>query len=147
VPQVGTVEIEKGAWIGSNVTIDRATIGVTRIRRGARVENLSQIGHNVEVGENTVIRPQVGVAGSTRIGAESYVGEKSGINGHIEIGNDVTIFPFSGIPKGLADGANVMGAPARPVEIEESLQQLVKDLPDIVKDIKRLRQKMVEEKK
>lgn len=147
VPQVGTVEIEKGAWIGSNVTIDRATIGVTRIRRGAQIENLAQIGHNVEVGEDTVIRPQVGVAGSTRIGAKSYVGEKSGINGHIEIGNDVTIFPFSGIPKGLADGASVMGAPARPVEIEESLQKLVKDLPDIVKDLKRLRQKMTEEEK
>lgn len=142
VPQVGTVEVERGVWIGSNVTIDRATIGVTRIRRRARIENLAQIGHNVEVGEDTVIRPQVGVAGSTRIGARSYVGEKSGINGHIEIGNNVTIFPFSGIPKGLKDGENVMGTPANPVKIEESLQKLVHDLPDIVKDLKLLRKKV-----
>ena len=65
IPQLGTVEIEDDAWIGSNATIDRATIGATRIRRGARIDNLAQIGHNVEIGEDTVLRPQVGVAGST----------------------------------------------------------------------------------
>jgi len=142
IPQVGIVEIEDDVWIGSNVTIDRATLGVTRIRRGARIDNLVQIGHNVEVGEDTVLRPQVGVAGSTVIGSGCVIGEKAGINGHIRLGNGVTVHAFSGAHKGLNDGDSVMGLPAKPVESEKSLQQVLFELPNIVREFRRLKRKL-----
>jgi len=121
VPQTGTVQIEDNVWIGCNVTIDRATLGCTYVRRGACIDNLVQIGHNVDVGEGTVIRPQVGIAGSTSIGSESRIGEKAGIIGHLEIGKDVTIHPFAAITKGVHDGQEMMGAPAKAVETERSI--------------------------
>jgi UDP-3-O-[3-hydroxymyristoyl] glucosamine N-acyltransferase len=93
----------------------------------------------VEVGEHTVVMPQVGIAGSTIIGTGCLIGEKAGVTGHIEIANNVTIHPFSGINKGLGDGEHVMGAPARPVEMETYLQSLVGGLPTIVKDIQQIR--------
>jgi len=142
IPQVGTVEIEDNAWIGSNVTIDRATIGVTRVRRGAQIHNLVQIGHNVDIGEDTVVRPRVGIAGSTTIGSECFIGEQAGIINHIEIGNKVIIHPFSGITKTLEDGENVMGAPARPVDMERSVQAFLQDLPELVRDFQRLKRKL-----
>ncbi len=142
IPQVGTVEIEDDAWIGSNVTIDRATLGVTRVKRGARIDNLAQIGHNVEVGEETVLRSQVGVAGSTSIGAGCHIGEKTGISGHLEIGNNVVVHPFSGIHKGIKDGESVMGTPAKSVENEKTLQKIVRDLPNLVRDFQRLKRKL-----
>jgi UDP-3-O-[3-hydroxymyristoyl] glucosamine N-acyltransferase len=144
IPQVGIVDIEDDVWIGSNVTIDRATVGATRIRCRARIENLVQIGHNVDVGEETVVRPQVGVAGSTTIGAESYIGEQAGIINHIEIGKHVTIHPSSAIVKKLSDGQHVMGAPAKPVELEESLQAILSELPDIMREFQRLRRKLAD---
>ncbi len=142
IPQVGTVEIEDDVWIGSNVTIDRATIGVTRIRHGARVDNLAQIGHNVEVGEHTVLRSQVGVAGSAVIGSGCEIGEKTGINGHIEIGDNVSVHPFSGLHKAIKSGEKVMGAPARPVENEKSIQAILRELPNIVREFQRLKRKL-----
>jgi len=142
IPQIGTVEIEDDVWIGSNVTIDRATLGVTRIRRGARIDNLVQIGHNVEVGEETVLRPQVGIAGSATIGAGCQIGEKTGINGHIEIGDNVNVRAFSGVHRGLDAGASVMGAPAKPVESEMAIQKIVLDLPNMVRDFQRLKRKL-----
>jgi UDP-3-O-[3-hydroxymyristoyl] glucosamine N-acyltransferase len=142
IPQVGIVEIEDDVWVGSNVTIDRATIGATRIRRGARIDNLAQIGHNVEIGTHTVLRPQVGVAGSTVIGSGSIIGEKTGINGHITVGNGVTVYAFSGIHKGLDDGEIVRGLPAQPVESEKALQRILRELPNLVREFKRLKQKL-----
>ncbi|RJP70801.1 MAG: UDP-3-O-(3-hydroxymyristoyl)glucosamine N-acyltransferase [Candidatus Abyssobacteria bacterium SURF_17] len=142
IPQLGIVEIEDDVWIGSNVTIDRATVGATRIRRGARIDNLVQIGHNVEVGENTVVRPQVGIAGSTTIGADSYIGQQVGIINHIAIGRNVTIHPLSGITKGVTDGEHVMGAPAKPIELEKSLQELLGELPCIMKEFQDLRRRL-----
>lgn len=143
IPQVGTVEIEDAVWIGSNVTIDRATIGVTRIRHGARIDNLAQIGHNVEVGEHTVLRSQVGVAGSTVIGAGCEIGEKTGIKGHIEIGDNVNVSAFSGIHRGLNAGEKVMGVPARPVESEKSIQAILRELPNLLREFQRLKRKLM----
>lgn len=143
IPQLGTVKIEDDVWIGSNVTIDRATVGATKIRRSAQIHNLVQIGHNVEIGEETVVRPRVGIAGSTTIGAESYIGEQAGIINHIEIGKRVTVHPFSGITKKIGDGQHVMGAPARPVEVERSVQTFLLELPELVKDIQQLKKKLL----
>ena len=142
IPQVGTVEIEDDAWIGSNVTIDRATIGVTRIRRGARVDNLAQIAHNVEVGERSVLGPQVGVAGSSIIGSDCDIGEKTGINGHITIGDNVSVHPFSGLHRSIGNDEKVMGAPAYPVEREKTLQAILRELPSIVREFQRLKRKL-----
>jgi UDP-3-O-[3-hydroxymyristoyl] glucosamine N-acyltransferase len=143
IPQLGTVKIDDDVWIGSNVTIDRATVGATKIKRGAQIHNLVQIGHNVEIGEETIVRPRVGIAGSTTVGAESYIGEQAGIINHIEIGNRVTIHPFSGITKKIGDGQNVMGAPAKPVEVEKSVQAFLLELPELVRDVQQLKKKMI----
>ncbi len=145
IPQMGTVEIEDDVWIGSNVAIDRATLGKTRIGRGARIDNLVQVGHNVDVGAYSIIRSKVGIAGSTTIGAQTYVGEQVGIIGHINIGRGVTIHPFAGITKGLDDGASVMGAPARPVESEQPIQKIIQELPDLMRDFQAIK-RMVSDK-
>lgn len=142
IPQLGTVKVEDDVWIGSNVTIDRATVGATKIRRSAQIHNLVQIGHNVEIGEETIVRPRVGIAGSTTVGAESYIGEQSGIINHIEIGKRVTVHPFSGITKKVNDGQHVMGAPAKPVAVEKSIQTFLLELPELVKDIQQLKRKL-----
>ena len=88
------------------------------------------------------MRTQVGVAGSTRIGAGCSIGEKSGIAGHIEIGDGVFVQAFSGITKGLNGGSNVMGIPAQPTENEKSVQELVRDLPNIIRDVKYLKRRL-----
>jgi len=146
IPQTGTIKIEDDVWIGSNVTIDRATLGCTYIRRAACIDNLVQIGHNVEIGERAVIRPQVGIAGSTSIGAGSHIGEKVGVIGHLAIGSNVTVHPFSGLTKGLNDGQEVMGAPARPAQTERSIQSLVQELPNMVREFQRLRRRVNSER-
>lgn len=112
VAQIGNVVIGDGVEIGSGTTIDRATLGSTRIGSGVKLDNLIQIAHNVEVGENTVIAAQTGVAGSTKIGKNCMIGGQVGIVGHIQIGDDVKIAAQSGVGADLKDGAIVQGSPA-----------------------------------
>ena len=97
VPQIGNVVIEDNVEIGANVTIDRATIGSTIIKTGAKLDNLIQIAHNVEVGESTVIAAQAGVSGSTKIGKSVMIGGQAGIVGHIQIGDGAKINAQSGV--------------------------------------------------
>ena len=87
----------------------------------------------------------MGVAGSTVIGADCVIGEKAGINGHIRLGDCVTVHPFSGIHKGLDHGENVMGLPAKSVENEKALQQILRELPNLVREFKRLKRKLTGE--
>lgn len=112
VPQIGNVIIEDNVEIGSCSTIDRATLGSTVIRKGAKLDNQIQIAHNVEIGENTVIAAQTGIAGSTKIGKNCMIGGQVGIVGHITIGDGVRIQAQSGIGKSLKDGEVVQGSPA-----------------------------------
>jgi UDP-3-O-[3-hydroxymyristoyl] glucosamine N-acyltransferase len=112
MPQVGNVVIEDNVEIGSNTTIDRATMGSTVIHKGVKLDNLIQIGHNVEIGENTVIAAQSGVAGSTKIGRDCMIGGQVGIIGHITIGNGVKIAAQSGVGNNIPDGATIQGSPA-----------------------------------
>jgi UDP-3-O-[3-hydroxymyristoyl] glucosamine N-acyltransferase len=112
VAQIGNVVIEDNVEVGANTTIDRATLGSTVIKRGVKLDNLIQIAHNVEVGENTVIAAQTGIAGSTRIGKNCMIGGQVGITGHLNIGNDVKIAAQSGISTDVADGSIIMGSPA-----------------------------------
>ncbi|RZJ35044.1 MAG: UDP-3-O-(3-hydroxymyristoyl)glucosamine N-acyltransferase [Flavobacterium sp.] len=112
VPQIGNVVIEDNVDIGSCTTIDRATMGSTIIRKGVKLDNQIQIAHNVEIGENTVIAAQTGVAGSTKIGKNCMIGGQAGIAGHLIIGNNVRIQAQSGVGKNIADGETVQGSPS-----------------------------------
>jgi len=112
VAQIGNVIIEDHVEIGANTTIDRATLGSTIIRKGVKIDNLIQIAHNVEIGENTVIAAQTGVAGSTKIGKNCMIGGQVGIIGHLTIGDNVKIAAQSGIGQNLKDNEIVQGSPA-----------------------------------
>lgn len=112
VAQIGNVILEDHVEVGANTTIDRATLGHTIIRKGVKLDNLIQIAHNVEIGENTVIAAQTGVAGSTKIGKNCMIGGQVGIIGHLSIGNNVKIAAQSGIGNNLKDNVIVQGSPA-----------------------------------
>lgn len=112
IPQIGNVIIEDNVEIGANTTIDRATMGCTKIKSGVKLDNLIQIAHNVEVGENTVMAAQAGVAGSAKIGQWCMIGGQVGVAGHISIGDKVTVGAQSGIPSNVKSGSKLMGYPA-----------------------------------
>lgn len=112
IPQLGNVVIADDVEIGANTTIDRATMGSTRIDRGVKLDNLIQVAHNCHIGHSTVMAAQVGVAGSTQIGAECMVGGQVGFAGHIQVGDRVQIGAQSGIPSNVADDSRLMGYPA-----------------------------------
>lgn len=109
IPQIGIVEIEDNVEIGANTTIDRATLGRTLICRGAKIDNLVQIAHNVTVGENSVIAAQAGIAGSTKLGKNVTLAGQVGVVNHIEIGDGATIGPQSGVPQSVPAGALLSG--------------------------------------
>lgn len=139
VPQIGNVIIEDHVEIGSCSTIDRATLGSTIIRKGVKLDNHIQIAHNVEIGENTVIASQTGIAGSTKVGKNCMIGGQVGIVGHITIGDNVKIQAQSGIGKSLKDGEVVQGSPA--FNYGDFAKSFVhfKNLPTIVKDLENLK--------
>ena len=113
VPQTGNVVIEDHVEIGANTTIDRATMGSTIIRKGVKLDNLIQIAHNVEIGENTVIAAQTGIAGTTKIGKDCMIGGQVGIVGHITIADKVKIAAQSGVMTSIVnEGEIVQGSPA-----------------------------------
>ncbi len=109
---LGNVDIKDNVNIGSNVTIDRASLDSTIIGNNVRIDNLVQIAHNVMIGDNTVIAAQCGIAGSTEIGSNCTIGGQAGITGHIKIGNNVTIAAKSGVTKNIEDNSVVAGFPA-----------------------------------
>lgn len=112
IPQIGNVVIEDNVDVGANTTIDRATMGSTIIRKGAKLDNLVQIGHNVEVGSNSAMAAQVGIAGSTKVGKHVLIGGQVGMAGHLKIGDRVKIAAQSGIGSDIKDDATMMGSPA-----------------------------------
>jgi UDP-3-O-[3-hydroxymyristoyl] glucosamine N-acyltransferase len=138
VPQIGNVIIEDHVEIGSNTTIDRATIGSTLIKSGAKLDNLLQIAHNVEVGNNTVIAAQTGVSGSTKIGNNVMIGGQAGIVGHINIGDGAKINAQSGVGKSLKPGQSVTGSPAYDYGQAIRSQATARNLPEMEKRIKEL---------
>jgi len=112
VPQIGNVIIEDHVDIGAGTTIDRATLGSTIIKKGVKLDNHIQIAHNVEIGENTAIAAQTGIAGSTKIGKNCLIGGQVGIAGHLTIGDRVKIQAQSGIGRDIKDDAMLQGSPA-----------------------------------
>jgi UDP-3-O-[3-hydroxymyristoyl] glucosamine N-acyltransferase len=138
VPQIGNVIIEDGVEIGANATIDRATIGSTLIKAGAKLDNLLQIAHNVEVGNNTVIAAQAGVSGSTKIGNNVQIGGQAGIVGHIQIGDGAKVNAQSGVSKSIDAGKAVTGSPAFDYTSALRSQATSRNLPEIEKRLKEL---------
>lgn len=144
VAQIGNVIIEDNVEIGANTTIDRATLGSTIIRKGAKIDNLIQIAHNVEVGENTVIAAQSGVAGSAKIGRNCMIGGQVGIIGHLEIGDNVKIAAQSGISTTVPENTIIMGSPAFDISAYRksyvhfrNLPKLANRLSDLEKEMKK----------
>ena len=138
IPQLGCVEIDDDVEVGANTTIDRATMGRTHISKGTKLDNLIQIAHNVEVGANTVMASQVGVAGSAKIGSNCMIGGQVGIAGHISVGDKVNIGAQSGIPSSVSSGKTIMGYPA--IDSQKWLRQCVylNRLPDLFQSVKKL---------
>lgn len=138
VPQIGNVVIEDHVEIGANASIDRATIGSTIIRSGAKLDNLIQIAHNVEVGNSTVIAAQAGVSGSTKIGKNVMIGGQVGIVGHLQIGDGAKINAQSGVSKSLDPGKVVTGSPAHDYTAALRSQAIGRNLPELEKRVKEL---------
>lgn len=138
IPQVGHVIVEDDVEIGANCAIDRGTIGHTLIRKGAKLDNLIQIAHNVEVGEHTVIAAQTGVSGSTVLGHHVVLAGQVGLVGHIEIGDHVTIGAKAGVSKDLGgEGTMYRGTPAREIHEELRLEAALRHLPDLIRTVRR----------
>jgi UDP-3-O-[3-hydroxymyristoyl] glucosamine N-acyltransferase len=146
VPQIGNVIIEDHVEIGSNTSIDRATMGSTIIRRGVKLDNFIQIAHNVEVGENTVIAALTGVSGSTKIGKNCMIGGQVGVAGHLKIGDNVKIGAQSGISHSIKDGEIVVGTPALPIRNFKKSSILFKNLEDLYLRIQNLEKQLNNEK-
>jgi len=153
IPQVGHVVIEDDVEIGSCTCVDRGTLGVTRIGRGTKIDNLVQIAHNVQVGEDTVMAGQAGVAGSTVIGNHCTFGGQAGTAGHIKIGNNVTLAGRGGISNDVGDDQNLAGFPAMPHREWLKTTMTLTHLPEMRREIRqlrneidRLKRKLLEEK-
>jgi len=148
VPQVGNVIIEDNVEIGSNTTIDRATIGSTIIKKGVKLDNLIQVAHNVEIGERTFIAAQTGISGSTKIGKDCLVGGQVGFAGHLTIADGVKIGAQSGIPSSIKEkGAIIQGTPAINLMNFQKSSIVFKLLPDLRREIIDLKRELEEYKK
>jgi len=139
IPSFGTVIIEAGAEIGAGTTIDRGALGPTRIGKGVKIDNLCQIAHNVIIGENSAMAAQSGVSGSTKLGKRVGVYGQAGLAGHIEIGDDAIIGAKAGVSKNVEPKAFVTGYPARDVMTMRRIEAAQQRLPELLKEVKRLR--------
>lgn len=138
IPQVGRVILEDDVEIGANVTIDRATMGSTRVKRGTKIDNLVQIAHNVTVGEDTVIAALSGISGSTKIGDRVTLAGQVGIVDHVEIGDDVTVGAQAGVTKDIPPGTVCLGTPAVPhLKFKRSLAT-VNRIPRLLKTLEKI---------
>lgn len=144
VPQIGNVILEDFVEVGSNSTIDRATLGSTIIRKGVKIDNLCQIAHNVEVGKNTAMAAQVGIAGSAKIGENVMIGGQAGIAGHLHIADGTKIVAQSGIPSTVKKADTLMGSPAISIEDYKKSYFGFRKLPFILNKIQEFDQKLKE---
>lgn len=142
IPQLGIVIIEDDVEIGANTTVDRAVMDATIIRKGVKLDNLIQIAHNVEVGENTVMAAQVGVSGSTKIGKHCMFGGQVGLGGHITVGDNANIGAQSGIISNVEDNAKILGAPAIPVRDFFRSSVIFSKLPEMYRQLDKLQKEL-----
>ena len=142
IPQVGTVVVGDDVEIGANTTIDRARFGVTRIGNCVKIDNLVQIGHNVQVGDCSGLIAQSGVAGSARIGNGCLIWAQAGISGHITVHDMAQVGPMAGVSKDIASGEYVLGAPAVPKrEFAKSLM-IPREVARLKEEVKALREEL-----
>ncbi|MEM1220439.1 MAG: UDP-3-O-(3-hydroxymyristoyl)glucosamine N-acyltransferase [Bacteroidota bacterium] len=145
VPQLGNVILEESVEIGANAVVDRATMGSTVIRKGAKIDNLVQIAHNVDVGSNTVIAAQAGIAGSTKIGQNVQIGGQAGFVGHIKVADGVRVQAQSGVARNVKkEGTALYGSPALGYNEYLKAYSVFKNLPAIYRQLNEL-QKRVQE--
>lgn len=147
IPQIGIVVIEDNVEIGANTCIDRSTMGQTIIRQGVKLDNLIQVAHNCEIGENTVMSAQVGIAGSTKVGAWCMVGGQAGFAGHIHIADKTFIGAQSGVIKDTKGNEQLIGSPAMDPKQFFKAKALYSKLPDIYRQINALQREINELKK
>lgn len=146
IPQIGIVTIDDNVEIGANTCVDRSTMGSTIIKKGVKLDNLIQIAHNVEVGENTVMSAQVGIAGSTKVGSWCMFGGQVGLAGHITIGDKTQLGAQSGVPGNIKGGQTLIGTPPMEPKAYFRSQAIFRRLPELYKEINELK-KQVEELK
>jgi len=138
IPQVGRVVIEDEVEIGANVTVDRATLGETRIGRGTKIDNLVQIAHNVSVGPDSILVAQVGISGSTRIGARVTIAGQTGVAGHIELGDGITVTARAGVTKSVRGAGVYSGFPLMEHRRWRKVHAAYTRLPEVLERLKRL---------
>ena len=145
IPQLGIVIIEDNVEIGANTCVDRSTMGETIIHKGVKLDNLIQVAHNCEIGENTVMSAQVGMAGSTKIGAWCMVGGQAGFSGHIKIADKTFVGAQAGVISNTkGNGEQLIGAPAIDPKVFFKAQAVMKRLPDMYKELGMLRKEIEE---
>lgn len=144
IPQVGNVIVEDDVEIGANCSIDRAVMGSTRIGAGAKLDNLIQIAHNVQVGKRTFIVAQVGVSGSSQIGEQAIIAGQVGIVGHVRIGDRCIIAAQAGVSNDVPDGEAYLGSPARPIMEQKRIIAVESKLPEMRETLRRLAKRVEE---
>lgn len=144
IPQIGIVTIEDNVEIGANTCIDRSTMGSTVIRKGVKLDNLIQVAHNVEIGENTVMSAQVGIAGSTKVGAWCMFGGQVGLAGHIHIGDKTFLGAQSGVPGNIKGNQTLIGTPPMEPKAYFKSQAIFRKLPELYKEINELKKQVDE---
>lgn len=148
IPQIGIVVIEDDVEIGANTCVDRSTMGQTVIHKGVKLDNLIQVAHNCEIGENTVMSAQVGMAGSTKLGSWCMVGGQAGFSGHIKVADKTFIGAQAGVISNTkGNGEQLIGAPAIDPKIFFKSSAVFKKLPEMYKEIAALRKELEELKK
>lgn len=144
IPQIGIVVIEDNVEIGANTCVDRSTMGATVIHKGVKLDNLVQVAHNVEIGENTVMSAQVGIAGSTKVGSWCMFGGQVGLAGHITIGDKTFLGAQSGVPGSLKGGEELIGTPPMNPRQYFKSQAIFRRLPDMYKALNDAKKKIEE---
>ncbi len=142
IPQLGNVIIEDDVEVGSNVTIDRATVGSTVVGSGTKIDNLVMLAHNVRTGKDCLIVSQVGVSGSTVIGDRVILAGQAGLIGHLKIGDGAIVLAQTGVMGDVEKGAMIFGSPSRPHREAMKLQALISRLPDLFDSVKEIKKKL-----
>ena len=142
IPQIGIVTIEDNVEIGANTCIDRSTMGSTIIHKGVKLDNLVQVAHNVEIGENTVMSAQVGIAGSTKVGSWCMFGGQVGLAGHITIGDKTFLGAQSGVPGNMKGGEELIGTPPMNPRSYFKSQAIFRRLPEMYKDVESMKKEI-----
>ena len=144
IPQVGTVELEDDVEIGACSCVDRATLEVTRIRRGTKIDNLVQIGHNVEIGEDGIFCAQVGIAGSVKLGRHCTFGGQAAVAGHVKVADNVTIGARGGVTNSVESNQVLSGLPLQPHKEWLKMSSTLPNLPQMRKDLHQLKKRIAE---